>query len=148
VVGHKPSGSSQVDQRGSEDDKTLLFPSSLLTSPHKGANLEPLQLKHQFTTWLLPIYFAVPRLCCLVVKVSTSELMTSRLQVANKIEEKPEPHDERWVEENYPQSTGEVDDDLLVPCPPHTTERKLVSKIDWHVLPYLCIMYLLAFLDR
>jgi len=41
-----------------------------------------------------------------------------------------------------------VDEDLLVPCPPHTTERRLVNKIDWHVIPCLCILYLLAFLDR
>jgi hypothetical protein len=52
-----------------------------------------------------------------------------------------------WVEDGYPR-TDRVDDDLNVPCPPHTTERRLVNKIDWHVLPYLCIMYLLAFLDR
>lgn len=35
-----------------------------------------------------------------------------------------------------------------VQCPPHTTERKLVTKIDFHVLPFLCIMYLLAFLGK
>ncbi|RAH68261.1 putative MFS transporter [Aspergillus aculeatinus CBS 121060] len=29
-----------------------------------------------------------------------------------------------------------------------TTERKLMAKIDWHIVPCLCIMYLLAFLDR
>ncbi|PYI22198.1 putative MFS transporter [Aspergillus violaceofuscus CBS 115571] len=29
-----------------------------------------------------------------------------------------------------------------------TTERKLTAKIDWHIVPCLCIMYLLAFLDR
>ncbi|KAF4584158.1 putative transporter [Ophiocordyceps camponoti-floridani] len=33
-------------------------------------------------------------------------------------------------------------------CPPHTTERKLLARIDMHVMPFLCIMYLLAFLDR
>jgi hypothetical protein len=27
-------------------------------------------------------------------------------------------------------------------------EHKLVRKIDWHVLPCICVMYLLAFLDR
>lgn len=36
----------------------------------------------------------------------------------------------------------------MVQCPAHTTERKLMTKIDLHVIPYLCIMYLLAFLDR
>lgn len=42
----------------------------------------------------------------------------------------------------------DYDNGLPVPCPPHTTERKLVAKIDLHVIPFLCIMYLLAFLDR
>jgi hypothetical protein len=28
------------------------------------------------------------------------------------------------------------------------SERKLVYKIDRHVLPFICVMYLLAFLDR
>ncbi|KAF2018177.1 MFS general substrate transporter [Aaosphaeria arxii CBS 175.79] len=40
------------------------------------------------------------------------------------------------------------DDRPAVVCPAHTTERRLVYKIDVHVIPYLCIMYLLAFLDR
>jgi MFS family permease len=35
-----------------------------------------------------------------------------------------------------------------VQCPAHTTEAKLLTKIDLHVIPFLCIMYLLAFLDR
>ncbi|EEY16792.1 MFS transporter prlL like protein [Verticillium longisporum] len=38
--------------------------------------------------------------------------------------------------------------DASVQCPAHTTERKLLTKIDLHVLPFLCVMYLLAFLDR
>ncbi|GKZ18658.1 hypothetical protein AbraIFM66951_007678 [Aspergillus brasiliensis] len=29
-----------------------------------------------------------------------------------------------------------------------TTERKLMAKIDWHIVPCLCVLYLLAFLDR
>ncbi|KAI7549787.1 MFS general substrate transporter [Hortaea werneckii] len=44
--------------------------------------------------------------------------------------------------------TDEYDEDLHVQCPPHTTERRLVARIDFHVIPFLCIMYLLAFLDR
>jgi hypothetical protein len=39
-------------------------------------------------------------------------------------------------------------DDLNVVCPPHTTEKKLMAKIDLRVIPFLCILYLLAFLDR
>ncbi|KAJ4357778.1 High-affinity nicotinic acid transporter [Didymosphaeria variabile] len=49
-----------------------------------------------------------------------------------------------------PPYDANYDDDApdLVVCPPHTTERKLITKIDLHVIPFLCIMYLLAFLDR
>ncbi|KAI1854633.1 hypothetical protein JX265_007498 [Neoarthrinium moseri] len=39
-------------------------------------------------------------------------------------------------------------DELHVVCPPHTTERKIVSRIDLRLMPFICIMYLLAFLDR
>jgi hypothetical protein len=39
-------------------------------------------------------------------------------------------------------------DELNIVCPPHTTEKKLMTKIDFHVVPFLCILYLLAFLDR
>lgn len=39
-------------------------------------------------------------------------------------------------------------DDLYVECPSSTTERKLIYKIDLRVVPFLSIMYLLAFLDR
>lgn len=56
--------------------------------------------------------------------------------------------------QSYPVATdgdypaAGYDDDLLVQCPPHTTERRLVWRVDCHVIPFLCIMYLLAFLDR
>lgn len=39
-------------------------------------------------------------------------------------------------------------DGLHVVCPPHTTERKLMNKIDLQVIPYLVVLYTLAFLDR
>ncbi|KAI0128467.1 major facilitator superfamily domain-containing protein [Xylariales sp. AK1849] len=39
-------------------------------------------------------------------------------------------------------------DELHVRCPPHTTERKLVARIDFRLMPFVCILYLLAFLDR
>ncbi|KAL8753018.1 MAG: hypothetical protein Q9184_005547 [Pyrenodesmia sp. 2 TL-2023] len=45
-------------------------------------------------------------------------------------------------------AAGEYDDDLHVQCPPHTTQRRLVAKIDFRVIPVLSILYLLAFLDR
>ncbi|PTU24714.1 hypothetical protein P175DRAFT_0506310 [Aspergillus ochraceoroseus IBT 24754] len=37
---------------------------------------------------------------------------------------------------------------LELPLLTHTTERKLMAKIDMRLVPCLCVMYLLAFLDR
>jgi hypothetical protein len=58
----------------------------------------------------------------------------------------PDPSGEKaepYYDSNYNEEAPE-----LVTCPPHTTEAKLVRRIDLHVIPFLCIMYLLAFLDR
>ena len=44
-------------------------------------------------------------------------------------------------------ANGEFDE-LGVVCPSHTTERRLMAKIDMRVIPVLSILYLLAFLDR
>lgn len=70
----------------------------------------------------------------------TSEKGATSPDASEKFQENAEalPH---YQPEGY-------DDDLHVECPPHTTERRLVTKIDWHVVPFLCILYLLAFLDR
>ena len=38
--------------------------------------------------------------------------------------------------------------DSEIVCPPHTTESKLMWKVDYHVVPCLCVMYLLAFLGE
>lgn len=38
--------------------------------------------------------------------------------------------------------------DFHADCPSNTTERKLVARIDLRVIPFLTLMYLLAFLDR
>jgi MFS family permease len=43
---------------------------------------------------------------------------------------------------------GVVTDNVQLVCPSSTTDSKLMAKIDFHVIPFLCIMYLLAFLDR
>ncbi|KAH7166485.1 major facilitator superfamily domain-containing protein [Dactylonectria macrodidyma] len=45
--------------------------------------------------------------------------------------------------ERQGQTTG-----VELVCPPCTTDRKLVFRIDTHVVPCLCLMYILAFLDR
>ncbi|OJD14892.1 hypothetical protein AJ78_04808 [Emergomyces pasteurianus Ep9510] len=55
---------------------------------------------------------------------------------------------ERKEDAEYAGSSGpiqeiDVDANLIT-----TTERKLMAKIDLHLLPVLCVLYLLAFLDR
>ncbi|KKK17973.1 hypothetical protein AOCH_005266 [Aspergillus ochraceoroseus] len=63
------------------------------------------------------------------------------MEIANTVEtsgfsnEKPEGH-----------LRSEVS--LELPLLTHTTERKLMAKIDMRLVPCLCVMYLLAFLDR
>lgn len=47
-----------------------------------------------------------------------------------------------------PSGQPSVVDELNVQCPSHTTEAKLMRKIDLRVIPCLSILYLLAFLDR
>jgi len=42
----------------------------------------------------------------------------------------------------------QYDEDLHVPALSATTEAKLMRKIDLRVVPCLCVLYLLAFLDR
>ena len=44
------------------------------------------------------------------------------------------------------RSNGVVADDVQLVCPSSTTDTKLMARIDFHVIPFLCIMYLLAFL--
>ena len=37
---------------------------------------------------------------------------------------------------------------LFVQCPPHITERALIRRLDWRLLPIICVIYVMAFLDR
>ncbi|KAK3989518.1 major facilitator superfamily domain-containing protein [Cladorrhinum sp. PSN332] len=48
-------------------------------------------------------------------------------------------------------SSSTVGPPLPVPaisCPPHTTDARLTAKIDLHLIPFVIILYLTAFLDR
>ncbi|EFQ35628.1 major facilitator superfamily transporter [Colletotrichum graminicola M1.001] len=63
-------------------------------------------------------------------------------------ETKPAESPPRSLEHATEVNLPAYDDDAPVECPPHTTESKLITKIDFRVIPFLCIMYLLAFLDR
>lgn len=48
-------------------------------------------------------------------------------------------------------STANLDvraDNLVIQCPPHTTEAALIRKVDFKVIPILMILYMMAFLDR
>jgi hypothetical protein len=46
------------------------------------------------------------------------------------------------------KAADQVEEQPDLPVLTKTTERRLMAKIDWHVMPCLCIMYLLAFIDR
>jgi len=59
-----------------------------------------------------------------------------------------QPQGKNHYDPDLPRADAEYDDDLQVQCPSHTSQRKLVSKIDLRVIPVLSILYLLAFLDR
>lgn len=76
------------------------------------------------------------------------------------------PPENGYGGDGYPPHgyNNDYNDDGPPQCPPHTTERKLMTRIDLHVIPFLCIMYrcslstpysfcmltatVLAFLDR
>ena len=60
------------------------------------------------------------------------------------IEHIPDDKGESQVQMSSPGSPASPD----LPPLTTTTERKLMAKVDWHVIPILCVMYLLAFLDR
>ncbi|KAK0610913.1 major facilitator superfamily domain-containing protein [Immersiella caudata] len=45
-------------------------------------------------------------------------------------------------------SADEAGTDGKLRPPAHTTESHIVARIDYHILPFVCILYLLAFLDR
>lgn len=50
---------------------------------------------------------------------------------------------------NYPAPTNHSDDYFDENSAlPQSSDRRLLLRIDWHLMPFLCIMYLLAFLDR
>ena len=52
------------------------------------------------------------------------------------------------VETGQDKSVGQVEEQPDLPVLTGTTERRLMAKIDLHVVPCLCIMYFLAFIDR
>lgn len=49
------------------------------------------------------------------------------------------------IDNGESQSSSQSDE---LPPLTTTTERRLMAKVDWHILPAICILYLLAFLDR
>jgi hypothetical protein len=49
--------------------------------------------------------------------------------------------------QDYPGS-NEAYSPNAVQCPAHMTDRKLLARTDLHVIPFLVLLYWLAFLDR
>lgn len=39
-----------------------------------------------------------------------------------------------------------ISDEVI--CPPHTTERRITTRIDSYIIPFVSVLYLMAFLDR
>ena len=70
----------------------------------------------------------------------------------SRTSDSPSSHEEAYRNNFYDPDiahpNAEYDHVLQVQCPPNTTERKLVTRIDIRVIPVLSILYLLAFLDR
>lgn len=58
------------------------------------------------------------------------------------------PYKSNYYDPDVAHAGVDYDEDLRVQCPSHTTERKLIARIDLRVIPILSILYLLAFLDR
>ncbi|KAK8028015.1 hypothetical protein PG991_005071 [Apiospora marii] len=70
---------------------------------------------------------------------------------SSAVEEKAEHRSEAPTHNTYhPGSDGALpyNDDASVVCPAHTTQGKIVARIDFRLMPFLIILYLLAFLDR
>ncbi|KAG8533207.1 uncharacterized protein KY384_001990 [Bacidia gigantensis] len=63
----------------------------------------------------------------------------------SSFEPSPAGRNELDPEMRYPNAQY---DDLQVECPPHTTQAKLIAKVDLRVIPVLSILYFFAFLDR
>ncbi len=49
---------------------------------------------------------------------------------------------------NMNEKEAQEYDELHVVCPPHMTERRMTTRIDLHILPFVIVIYTLAFLDR
>lgn len=80
-------------------------------------------------------------------KLRTASLEAPALDgYSNSETEKKEPI--AYTGNAYYPEDGAAYDDLQLQCPTHTTEKKLIAKIDFRVMPVLCVLYLLAFLDR
>lgn len=62
----------------------------------------------------------------------------------------PRAESPRYSKEHIDAAESQVSSHTDGDLPPltTTTARKLQAKVDWHILPCLCILYLLAFLDR
>lgn len=77
---------------------------------------------------------------------------THLLQIANQfaVTMADNAHEKGSNSLQQPQSDASehADEENDVKCPAHTTDKRLMMKIDLHVLPFLCIMYLLAFLGK
>lgn len=70
-------------------------------------------------------------------------MLTSDARSGSSTEKSPLEHAEFQAEVQDLESVADCQDD-----PEKVVEWKVIAKIDYRVVPMLCLMYLLSFLDR
>lgn len=68
--------------------------------------------------------------------------------ISSVIDDAGVPGEKTFYANKDAQGNDVVDDNAPAVCPPHTTEAALMRRVDMRVIPCLCVLYLLAFLDR
>lgn len=91
---------------------------------------------------------ACPPSSMLIISTETSGSEDSPFDDRQQPFDDKEQYRNNYYDPDIAHRATEYDDDLGVQCPPHTTQRRLLTKIDFRVIPVLSILYLLAFLDR
>ncbi|KAL2160556.1 hypothetical protein VTH06DRAFT_1244 [Thermothelomyces fergusii] len=107
-------------------------------------------------------FFPTPRLGPVPAKHCQTEIARPPVETAElaAMSELKHPSDE---EDTKSSAAGKVGGEVVgevvgqyvsasgaeeVVCPPHTTPRRITTKIDLYIIPFVSVLYLMAFLDR
>ncbi|KAH6627638.1 major facilitator superfamily domain-containing protein [Chaetomium tenue] len=97
------------------------------------------ELKQRMAIHLLPRRPAL----FLGPSLSHPSLLTANIPTASDEEDGKR----QMAEAAPPYDSGSTSAEDVI-CPPHTTERKITTRIDSYIIPFVSILYLMAFLDR